>query len=117
MSGSELSFVFGNPIAPLVTNANFLTIEYGIFHGIPAKESTGANIEDAPVMVGCKKKTIEIYLRARSAETNTFSVHNANIKGKMIWDVKFELSTSIYIYIDVTVGSNRVRNRVNDRVL
>ena len=41
-------------------------------------------------------KKIEIYFRA-SAETNTFSVHNANIKGKMIGDVKFELSTCIYM--------------------
>ena len=41
-------------------------------------------------------KKIEIYVRA-SAETNTFSVHNTNIKGKMIGDVKFELSTCIYI--------------------
>ena len=67
--GSESGFVFGNPIAPFVINVNFL-------------------------LVGCKK--IEIYVRA-SAETNTFSAHNANIKGKMIGDVKFELSTCIYM--------------------
>ena len=41
-------------------------------------------------------KKIEIYFRA-SAETNTFSVHNANIKVQMIRDVKFELSTCIYM--------------------
>ena len=72
----------------------FCPLKCGIFHGIPAKDSGGATIEDAPVVVECKK--IEIYFRA-SAETNTFSVHNANIKGKMIGDVKFELSTCIYM--------------------
>ena len=35
------------------------------------------------------------------------------MKGKMIGDVKFELST---MYICVIDDSNRVRNRVSDRV-
>ena len=66
----------------------FCPLKCGIFHGIPAKDSGGATTEDAPVVVGCKK--IKIYVRG-SAETNTFSIHNADIKGKMIGDVKFDL--------------------------
>ena len=50
-------------------------------HGIPVRDSGGATIEDTPVVSGCKK--IEIYVRA-SAEKNTFSVHNVNIKGKIV---------------------------------
>ena len=74
--------------------STFSPLKCGIFHGIPAKDSGGANIEDAQVVVECKKK-IEIYFRA-SAETNTFSVHNANIKGKMIGDVKLSCQ---HVYI------------------
>ena len=48
-------------------------------------------------------KKIEIYFRA-SAETNTFSVHNANIKGKMIGDVKFEFSTCIFVLLTAVIG-------------
>ena len=79
----------------LLLMPTFCPLKCGIFHGISAKNSGGAAIEDAPVVAGCKK--IEIYVRA-SAETNTFSVHNINIKGKMIGDVKFEMSTCIYMW-------------------
>ena len=59
----------------------FCPLKYGIFHGIPVKDSGGATIEDTPVVLGCKK--IEIYVRA-NAEKNTISVHNVNMKGKII---------------------------------
>ena len=54
--------------------ATFYPLKYGIFHGIPVKDSGGATIEDTQVVVGCKK--IEIYVRI-NAEKSTFSVHNA----------------------------------------
>ena len=61
--------------------ATFCPLKYGVFLGIPVKDSGGATIEDTQV-VGCKKK-IKIYVRI-SAEKNTFSVHNANIKGTIV---------------------------------
>ena len=75
MIGLESGCVFGNPIAPFVTNVNFMPIEIRYFPWI----SGGATIENTQVLVGCKKKIL-IYVRI-SAEKNTFSVHNANIKG------------------------------------
>ena len=54
MIGLESGCVFCNPIAPLVTSGNFCPLKYGVFHGIPVKDSGGATIEDTQV-VGCKK--------------------------------------------------------------
>ena len=56
-------------------------MKYGIFLEISEKDSGGATIEDTQVVVGCKK--IEIYVRI-IAEKTTFSVHNANIKDKVV---------------------------------
>ena len=61
--------------------ATFCPLKYGIFHEISVKDSGGATIEDTQVVVGCKK--IEIYVRI-IAEKTTFSVHNANIKDKVV---------------------------------
>ena len=72
MIGLESGCVFCNPIAPLVTSGNFCPLKYGVFHGIPVKDSGGATIEDTQVVVGCKK--IKIYVRA-SAEKNTFRAY------------------------------------------
>ena len=35
--------------------ATFFPLKYGIFHGIPVKDSGGATVEDTQVVVGCKK--------------------------------------------------------------
>ena len=59
----------------------FCSFKCGIFKGISIKDSGGATIEDTQVVVGCKQ--IKIYVRI-SAEKNTFDVHNANIKGKIV---------------------------------
>ena len=65
----------------LLLMLTFCPLKYRIFHGIPAKDSGGATIEDTQVVVGCKQ--IKIYVRI-SKEKNTFDVHNANIKGKIV---------------------------------
>ena len=39
----------------LLLMPTFCPLKCGIFHGIPAKDSGGATIEDAPVVVECKK--------------------------------------------------------------
>ena len=74
MIGSESGFVFGNPIAPLVINANFLPMERLFFMEFPQKIAV-APPSKMPQW-WWNVKNIEIYFRT-SAETNTFSVHNA----------------------------------------
>ena len=70
-----------NPITRLLLMPTFCPLKCGIFHGIPVRDSGGATIEYTLMVVGCKQ--IEIYVRA-SAEKNTISVHNVNMKGKIV---------------------------------
>ena len=72
MIGLESGCVFCNPITRLLLMLNFCPLKYGIFHGIPVKDSGGATIKNTQVVVGCKK--IKIYVRA-SAEKNTFRAY------------------------------------------
>ena len=81
LSGQNRGLFSVTRLPRLLLMPTFCPLKCGIFHGIPAKDSGGATIEDTQVVVGCKK--IKIYVRI-SAEKNTFSVHNANIKGKIV---------------------------------
>ena len=57
MIGLESGCVFCNPITRLLLMLNFCPLKYGIFHGIPVKDSGGATVEDTQVVVGCLKKS------------------------------------------------------------